>query len=230
MRQVDASDFKAAIAPPRPFEPGNTRTDRAVSFRQARVKGFPRRHVDAIESGACDLSGPRGDAWKQITQAVRNRGLVLLHGKRGVGKTHLLALLGIEWDYRGFAGRYGVAKCWRVNDLLGEQKRWYGRKFDDNGNAIAEPLEVARDCGLLVLDEVNEIRSDSEHDHESVVRLVDARYANAMPTVLATNLATDDLPSVLGWSILDRVKDNGALIACNWDNYRDRIRAAGGAA
>jgi DNA replication protein DnaC len=201
----------------------------AECVRQARVMGFPTLHTDTILAGGHDLDPDRQAAWSALTGAVKRRGLVILHGRRGGGKTHMGTLLGVQWRRYGFAGRYGAERYWRINDLLDAQKAWYGRKVDANGNAIAEPHWVARDCGLLVLDEVNEIRRDREADHDAVVRIVDARYGECRPTVLITNLAPADMPGVLGGSILDRVKDRGALIECNWNNYRDEIRKGGAA-
>lgn len=226
---LSPSDFVTALQPVTQLTPSEHRRPLAECTRQARVMGFPPRHADAIEAGGYELDDARRKAWDTLVDAVRWRGLVIMHGKRGCGKTHMGTLLGVQWRRNGYAGRYGAERYWRVNDLIDAEKAWYGRKVDANGNAIAEPYWVARDCGLLVLDEVNEIRRDREADHDAVVRIVDARYGECRPTVLITNLAPAEMPGVLGGSILDRVKDRGALIECNWNNYRDVIRKGGAA-
>jgi DNA replication protein DnaC len=185
--------------------------------------GFPARHAATVKAGY-KLDEPRRDAWAQVGAAIRNRGLAILHGDRGGGKTQFVTAMGVNWYHRGYAYRYGTAIYRTANGLLDEQRAWFGKGDGSDG-----PLWMAKDCGLLILDEVNEIRSDTQFGQVEIVACIDHRYAVGMPTILVTNAKPKQLGDLLGWSVMDRVKDCGALVECNWPNYRDVIRKGGAA-
>jgi DNA replication protein DnaC len=228
-RKLERSDLTGATQPVAELTADNTDRDIATACRQiANVCGFPALHADAVLTRKTRLDQDRAAAYGKATEAIKRRGLVLMYGDRGRGKTFLATLIGANWWKHGFYAKYGACRYWTVTDLMDAQRAWFGKKTNEHG-PVAEPFEVARDCGLLVLDELNETR-DSAFDADSLVRIVDARYRSMMPTVLLTNLKPESFVKVLGASVVDRTKDRGAVIECNWDNYRDRLRSQGGAA
>ncbi len=224
--RLNPDDLALAVRPLGHLTADDTERELVVSCRQARVCGFPIRHTEAIEAGAHRLDKARQLAWNTLGTAIKGRGIAMLWGDRGRGKTHLATLAGIQWHRTGFYGKYGACRYWTAADLMDEQRDWFSNKVGEYG-AKAEPFEVARDCGLLVLDELNEIKAGSAFDVDSVTRIMDARYRQALPSILITNMRPDKVVSVLGGSVVDRIKENGALIDCNWDSVRDAIRAGG---
>ena len=226
-RHLDLAGLQAAMVPNPPLMPDDNARDLHSACRQLKSRcGFPVRHLDAIMAGGIPLDQPRQDALDRLAVAIRDRGLILLWGDRGVGKTHIATMAGAGWWCYGYYAQYGACRYWRVTDLMSDQRKWFGNKMGPYG-PVAEPFEVAADCGLLVLDEINEIRQDSNFDMDAIVRTIDARYAGMRPTVLITNLKPQGFAKVLGGSVVDRIKDRGAVIECNWNNYRDVIRKGG---
>lgn len=226
--RLDLADVAAAQQPIAEWSGRGLVYPMETACRQIQnVCGFPVLHVQAVLNRMEKLSPDRLDAYKRALDAIKRRGLVLMWGDRGVGKTFVATLLGAQWFRSDMYGRYGACRYWTVTDLMDAQKSWFGRKTGEFG-PIAEPLLIARDCGLLVLDELNEAR-DSAFDSDSLVKVIDARYRQARPTVILTNLKPELFVGVLGASVVDRTKDRGAVIKCDWDNYRDRLRSQGGA-
>ena len=225
--KITIADLLAATSPVLPLTGDDIPRRLADACRQSKGPGgFPSLHCDSIAAGLYRLSEGTEKAWDALRVSVCRRGIVLLHGDRGRGKTHMATLAAISWWKNGFAANHGQAKYWRLNDLFDDQKAWYGKKRNEFGD-IAEPFWVARDCGLLVLDEINEMRADSGFDKDLIVRILDARYGATLPTVLVTNLQPQQAGDLLGWSGLDRIKDRGAVVALSGENIRDEIRRQG---
>ena len=207
-----------------PIEPRTANLhDWALSCARAGTRGFPPRHTTAILDKRTQLDDARTEAWNTLREAVIDRGLVLMTGPNGHGKTHMVTLLGVMWDHRGYPGEI---RYWPANDLIGAQMRWFDRKRDGDGRVIESPDEIARRAGLLVLDQLNELRSGSEYSRTSFVALIDHRYRAGLPTVLVTNQTAEHVfDSVLGGD-MERIKEGGCVIVCEWDNYRDRMMVA----
>lgn len=221
-RSLSADDLLAAIAVRAKITPEARRLDRVNACQQAINNGFPRLHCERIREAGQAMDDDRAKVHRRVWRCVREGGMVMLTGDRGRGKTHIASLVGCEWEAWGFRS-FGRPRYWRLADLFAAQKRWFDEKRDERGNAIAEPLEVARTCGLLVLDEIQE-RIGTDWEQAELVRVLDVRYTESRPTILITNRTPKDAAAIVGWSAIDRMKEGGAVIACNWDNFRDKIR------
>lgn len=192
-----------------------------AACRQMRTRGFPVLHIEAIADRVFKPTDTQAEVWRATTEAIKRRGCVLIHGHRGVGKTQVAVALGVQWHRYGLYANYGACWYWTAAGLIGAQIRWFS---DKSG---AEPIDIARDCGLLFLDEINELRTDTAFGQTELAALMDHRYTRGLPTVLLTNLSPDQTPKVLGWSIIDRIKDRGAVVALMGENIRDVIRKGG---
>jgi DNA replication protein DnaC len=192
-----------------------------AACRQMRTRGFPALHIEAIADGVFKPTDTQAAVWRATTEAIKRRGCVLIHGHRGVGKTQVAVGLGVQWHRYGLYANYGACWYWTAAGLIGAQIRWFSDKTG------AEPIDIARDCGLLFLDEINELRTDTAFGQTELAALMDHRYSRGLPTVLLTNLSPDQTPKVLGWSIIDRIKDRGAVVALLGENIRDVIRKGG---
>lgn len=210
-----------------PIQPGKIHWSWDMACARASARGFPDRHIAQIHKGGTSLDPARLESWGVIRDAVINRGLVLMTGPNGVGKTHIASLLGCQWEYRGYGAAAGEARYWTAYDLLGDQMKWFGHKDDADRKPIPSPEEIARRAGLLVIDQLNELRTDTEFGRTAFVAMVNDRYATGKPTVLVTNqTAAHVFDSVLGGD-MERLKEGGRVVSCKWNNYRDVIAGKG---
>lgn len=180
---------------------------------------FPTLHVETVCSDAFTASEAQNDWCLAAQKALALGAIAVLTGDRGVGKTIVACAIARNYCTCGHNLEDRKARYYRVADLFADQKAWFDRKHDGNGNRITEPLAKAREAGLLVLDEIHEKR-DSEWEHSEIVRLIDWRYAEMRPTLMITNRRAGELAAVLGHSIVDRIKDRGVVVSCDGPNRR----------
>lgn len=187
------------------------------SCKIAKSAGFPGRHVTAIMGGAWHPTEEQGPAWVAINTAITSNSTAMLIGPNSGGKTYLLTLAGCVWTFGIQHETKGRARYWTLNDLLDDQKR----TFDGRSDESIDPLKLARDCGLLVLDEIGEARASSVYAREQFVQLIDARYREEKPTLLASNMTEQAFLDQYGASTYERLKEGGSVTICDWKNYRE---------
>lgn len=128
-----------------------------------------------------------------LAQNQQPSGFVTLYGGYGVGKTHLLKSLVNGFRKIGVLARYA-----RMSDLLAEIRDWFG---EERGVQAAEVvISDLRNVRVLCLDEIDRVNLTG-WAKETVFRLLDARWTecNHLLTVLASNLAPDNLPAEFGY-------------------------------
>ena len=80
-------------------------------------------------------------------------------------------------------------------------------------NAFASP-------DLLILDEVG-VQFGSEFEKQILFDVLNERYEKLKPSILLSNIPSEQLSDYLGERVTDRLRENGgALIGFNWDSYR----------
>lgn len=219
--QVDLDTMIGTVSPLRKGAPMTTE-----SARRFMSVTFPARHLDA--AFAQTALTPAQRVWtRSAKRAVAQRSIALLHGPRGTGKTFVATRLARDWCESGCNAGEGRVRYFRLADLFADQTRWFDRKHDDNGNAVPEPLLVARNCGLLILDEIHD-RLDTDYARSELARLIDVRYAEKRPTVLITNRNSNQISAVIGVSAAERILEGGAVIECAGANQRRGVEIIGG--
>ena len=144
-------------------------------------------------------------------------GLVLL-GPPGLGKTLTLTAIVNEACRQGMSGAYRV---WP--DVLATLKAGFaGERDDDRRQAVT----ALRDVDLLALDELG-IRAGSEFDHAQLFELIDHRYRERLPTLIAANVTAAELPQVVGERIADRLRETCATLTLAGTSQRGRQRLEG---
>ena len=106
----------------------------------------------------------------------------------GFGKSHLCIAICREWLKRGLPAKY----CF-VPELLDEIRNSY-RKDESTGLSHCRLLDVLASVALLVLDDLG-TEKKSDWACETLQTIIDRRARSALPLVVTTNKALDQLPN-----------------------------------
>jgi DNA replication protein DnaC len=151
------------------------------------------------------------------------KGWLLLVGSYGCGKTHLLAACANALLAAGRHPLYVEVPAW-----LDYVRGGYDEEDVASGeDRAAVRLRQAIEADVLLLDDLG-AESRTAWTRERLFLLLNARYDTAAPTVIATNLAPDDLDGRIG----SRLRDTAIcrtvyLIAEDWRPRRGREMAPG---
>jgi DNA replication protein DnaC len=140
--------------------------------------------------------------------AEQPQGWALVQGNRGTGKTHLLAAVANHLLSRG-EGRqmplYVVAP-----DFLDYLRAGYDS--DKISQNAAQRMEDARGCPVLLLDDLG-AEKRSEWTDEQLYRLLNFRYNEGLPTVVASNVTLDKLEPRIASRLQDASLSRIVLLA-----------------
>ena len=138
------------------------------------------------------------------------KGWVALIGTRGTGKTHLLAAVANLLISRGESALYVVEP-----DFLDYLRAGYG--FDDAekvkvSESASRRMEDVRACPVLLLDDVGAGQRTTWTD-EQLYRLLNFRYNEGLPTVVASNVTLDKLEPRIASRLQDASLSRIVLLA-----------------
>lgn len=142
---------------------------------------------------------------------------LLLIGPPGLGKTVALCAA-ISAACTRYRARYAV---WP--DVLAELKSGFSGPKDDPRRLAVERL---REMPFLALDELG-VRGPSEFDHSELFGLIDFRYRENLPTLVAANATVDNLPALVGERVYDRLRETCATIVLAGESCRGRVSIDG---
>jgi DNA replication protein DnaC len=126
--------------------------------------------------------------------AMDPQGWLLIYGQPGNGKSHLCAAVHQTLGERGQASIFVT-----MPDLTASLKECLG---DDAPEPYQHRLERYQRAPVLILDDVGSERRTDWVD-EVMVLLVDYRYRNRLPTLLASNVDPED-EDVFDFRVIDR--------------------------
>lgn len=193
------------------------------------ASGIPARYRAAVPSSILPLSSSA----KVLRTAVQRytgditahydagAGMVLL-GPPGLGKTLALCAI-INEACRVYRGPVYVT--WP--DALATLKAGFGGATDDPRR---EAVDRLRDAPFLALDEVAGVRDASEFDHGELFGLVDYRYREELPTLVAANATPAQFASMVGERIADRLLETGPQLVLTGASQRGKATISGGPA
>lgn len=144
---------------------------------------------------------------------------LILSGNVGAGKTHLC--------------------CALLRDVIDKTAQpCFYVSFDEMVNMFRETMDRTAGCTereliarfaryrLLVIDEVG-LQKFSDYELTVAYKVINARYQNERPTVLATNVNANNLKNCIGERAVDRLRENGGrALVFDWMSYRDGGSAA----
>lgn len=202
------------------LERGNQEHYKSVNnmVREKHFEGakLPSRHANSGFKDYVISNDGQRNAKVQCTSFAKdfmngvNRNLIMV-GRTGTGKTHLAcAVARNALDKRKYA-RYVTSED-MANDIANAWK-----KADDSEvSAIYRYTEY----DLLILDEYG-LHDRHENRLQLVHKVLYARYDEKKPTMLISNLTTEELEKDLGDRLWSRFQHDGlTLVECNWTDQR----------
>jgi DNA replication protein DnaC len=137
-------------------------------------------------------------------------GWLVLTGRPGTGKTMLLGCM-----VRALAGARIVSRYTTQAAMGREFRATYQRNAEISE---AELFDRYAEVPVLMLDELAVF--STEGTDRVLFELLDNRYANGRPTVIATNHPRDRLEDVLGERLFDRLREAATFLGFDWESAR----------
>lgn len=169
---------------------------------------IPRRHREHLQREPVWAEGVAEQAWDVVTNT---RGTLALIGPRGTGKTQLAVWLAWYWVHN-----IGGSAWYTRADEAFETMR---REFDGD---TAQGTAMRKLCrsGLLIVDEMQDRKHDSQYERQQMNRLLDKRYGELYPTILIGNERPEEFAENVGPSIVSRIQEGGAVIVMDGPSFR----------
>lgn len=136
---------------------------------------------------------------------------MVLAGKPGTGKTHIACGIANALIHKGRPVLFMT-----VLQALRHIKETYRK---DSARTEEEALSELMQPDLLILDEVG-AQLGSEHEKMLMFEIINERYQHCRSTILISNLTGDELTDFLGDRVMDRFRENGAVVAFDWASHR----------
>jgi DNA replication protein DnaC len=142
---------------------------------------------------------------------------LILYGVTGSGKTLLASIILGQVVRSAFRTDNRWFRFVSSGQYLAEIKETWSR---NSNNYESNILNDYGNCAVLVLDELG-VRDQSTGDQDLLMKLLDRRYTNQLPTIITTNLSgREGVEKMLGDRSYDRINERSIWAACNWGSYR----------
>lgn len=136
-------------------------------------------------------------------------------GKPGTGKTHLACAIG-NHVMNSFGNSVSFVT---VFEVIQRVKATYG----GGDKTETEVMRSFAQVDLLILDEVG-VQFGTEFEKVIITDIINRRYADMRPTIIMSNLTSDELSEYLGARVVDRMYEGGGgVIAFDWESYRVKV-------
>ncbi|MGC4031463.1 MAG: ATP-binding protein [Tepidisphaeraceae bacterium] len=137
------------------------------------------------------------------TDSARDRyPFFVLHGSYGVGKSHMLVASWHQW-----ARQHGVAYIADESKFVGQWHAAHEAYDRDSKTTDTKPqdlIEAASDASLLIFDDLGKAKL-TEAWGRALFTIINHRYENMLPTLIATNYDSKSLIGKVGPAVADRV-------------------------
>jgi len=151
---------------------------------------------------------------ENFDQVIKTGRSAIFTGKVGTGKTHLAVGIALSIMKQQRSALFVTVQ--RLIRRIKDSWRTKEETESDVINAFASP-------DLLILDEVG-VQFGSEFEKQLLFDVLNERYEKLKPSILLSNIPSEQLSDYLGERVMDRLRENGgALIGFNWDSYRKNL-------
>lgn len=177
-----------------------------VRYGEKSIADIPVIYED--EEGRCKDATAQRDYLSQYIKTFEDqykegRGLYLWSGTRGTGKTLSMACVANE-----IIKRYEKSVFWiRSIDILDYVTE---RQESALGRYDRDPIKRMYDCDLLMIDDLGQNLCGENFLNETLLKVIDKRYTNRLPTFYSSNLKVEDLK--LPIEIQDRIVEVTAQV------------------
>lgn len=173
-------------------------------------RGIKGRMLDMTFESYDAEPGPMFVAYDKCLQYSMGKpdGNLLLIGSVGTGKTHLGVAVARSHD----RGEYTTLMRMIRNIREAYQDKSYSEQYRIDQWATKP---------LLVIDEVG-VQHATNAEQLLIYEVINDRYIQDLPTVLISNETVDGMTEILGERVMDRLAENGRVVAFTWDSYRRR--------
>ncbi len=135
-------------------------------------------------------------------------------GRPGTGKNHLAAAICNELLLQG-----KTVLIITVADIMSAIKGTFGGSDTTEERLINDLSNV----DLLVIDEIG-MQTESRYEKVIINQIVDRRSSSRRPTGMLTNLNINEMNTLLGERVMDRMRlGNSLWVIFNWESYRSRV-------
>lgn len=188
---------------PRP----DTERDKAAGMAQKLTdNGYPLRAVR-------ELAVMRGAALTKAQEKMplmMEDGILLLIGPTGRGKT----VMATWWGMQRVAAGKSCGKFATAYQIFARMKQCWTKGEDSEA-----VLKMWKESKFLIIDEI-QTRGESVWENSVLDELINSRYAAMRPTVMIGNIEPGKEQEMLGARIVDRARECGSVVNCNWPSYR----------
>lgn len=192
-------------------------------FLQATWEGY--RTADTAGKGigtqAYALAKCRAYADQFAAKHLPDGRALLLLGNQGTGKNHLATCIARQVADAGHSVVFTTAE-----QMLMAWRDVVVHKVQGNKGELALLRDFASP-ELLILDEMFR-QSDSQAAQRFLFEVLNARYADALPTIIISNKNLQEMQSLLDPVLVDRLRERGALmVPFEWESQRGSLPDGG---
>lgn len=163
------------------------------------------------------LKDNKSEPWLKNSKAIlsmfrKKDSSIALIGPRGTGKTQMAAQAAKSFAMRGKNSLY----CTALEVFMSVKATYNNEAGTDEKTALSRFSRP----DLLIIDEVQVRKIDSDWENNILTYLFDTRYGRCVSTILISNLDNDGFKSCVGASIYDRLREDGGVLPCDWEGMR----------
>ena len=174
-----------------------------------RGAGCPKRHLNF------NIKNATNKKWLEklanVESMLHTGAIVAILGNRGQGKTQMAVEI-----IKMFSKHLERSLYIKAVDLFINIKESYNGGEESEKQLVAQYTHKYK---LLVIDALEE-KAESAWEGRILSHIVDKRYDAMLDTLLVSNETVEALTRQHGASIVDRIKETGGIVKCDWGSFR----------